>query len=98
MKFHAPNEKYSGVTAGVVFDHGVGDTDDPAAIEYLTEAGYKAKADGDSAKSLGSMNKATLLELVAAEEVADVTEDNTKAEIVAAIEAGYKAKADGDSA
>lgn len=39
-KIYAPNRKYSGVSAGVRFWAGVGDTDNPALKQWFREHGY----------------------------------------------------------
>lgn len=39
-RIHAPVRTYNGVSAGVRFTDGVGETDDAAAISYFTRAGY----------------------------------------------------------
>lgn len=39
-KIYAPNPEYRGVSAGVQFKSGVGETDDPAALSYFANAGY----------------------------------------------------------
>lgn len=41
----APNRGYSGISAGVQFKDGVGETDNPAALAYFRQAGYGI--DGD---------------------------------------------------
>lgn len=40
-KIYTPNEKYTGVTAGVSFVDGVGDTEDKYLINWFEEKGYK---------------------------------------------------------
>lgn len=39
-KVYAPNRTYGGVTAGVRFHNGVGETDNPGALSYLSRVGY----------------------------------------------------------
>lgn len=39
-KIYAPNREYNGISAGVQFRNGVGETDDPAARSYFANAGY----------------------------------------------------------
>ena len=41
VKIYAPNEDYSGSSAGVTFVKGVGETDNSHLIEWFKEHGYK---------------------------------------------------------
>ena len=41
VKIYAPNEDYSGSSAGVTFVNGVGETDNSHLIEWFKEHGYK---------------------------------------------------------
>ena len=41
VKIYAPNESYSGSSAGVTFVNGVGETDNPHLIDWFKEHGYK---------------------------------------------------------
>lgn len=41
VKIYAPNEDYSGSSAGVTFVNGVGETDNPDLIEWFKDHGYK---------------------------------------------------------
>lgn len=43
MKIEAPNKQYSGVSAGVTFVNGVGETDQPHLIEWFLEHGYSVE-------------------------------------------------------
>ena len=40
-KIYAPNKGYAGVTAGVSFSNGVGETEDKWAIQWFKYKGYK---------------------------------------------------------
>lgn len=40
MKIHAPNKSYTGISAGVTFVNGVGETEDPRIIEWFKKSGY----------------------------------------------------------
>ena len=40
MKIYAPNTRYNGVTAGVLFKNGEADTTDKAAQKWLLANGY----------------------------------------------------------
>jgi hypothetical protein len=42
----APNRKHNGISAGVRFTAGVGQTDHPAALAYFRKAGYTILPDG----------------------------------------------------
>ena len=42
-KIYAPNEEYTGVSAGVYFVKGVGETEDDHLIEWFKEKGYKVE-------------------------------------------------------
>lgn len=79
-KVYSPNKKYDGITAGVQFSNGVGETEDKYILSYLKEKGYivedvKQKADNElerlkeEAKALGisfnpNIGKAKLVEKV----------------------------------
>lgn len=42
-KVYSPNTKYDGITAGVQFSNGVGETDDKYILGYLSSKGYKVE-------------------------------------------------------
>lgn len=42
----APNKDYAGVSAGVVFEKGVGNTDDPYLISWFQDHGYQVEDSG----------------------------------------------------
>lgn len=42
----APNEDYAGVSAGVVFERGVGHTDDEYLIRWFSDHGYQVEENG----------------------------------------------------
>jgi len=42
-KVYAPNKDYNGVSAGVVFVNGVGETSDPYLLNWFKEKGYKVE-------------------------------------------------------
>lgn len=46
-KITAPNRGYNGISAGVVFKDGVGETDNPGALAYFRKAGYEIEGDQD---------------------------------------------------
>lgn len=37
---YAPNQEYTGISAGVPFTNGVGETDDPHLLEWFKTHGY----------------------------------------------------------
>jgi hypothetical protein len=39
-KVYAPNKQYTGVSAGVTFINGIGETSDPHLLEWFREHGY----------------------------------------------------------
>ena len=41
FKIYAPNEDYSGSSAGVTFVNGVGETDNPYLIDWFKDHGYE---------------------------------------------------------
>lgn len=43
MKVHAPNKDYTGVSAGVAFCNGVGETDVPHLLEWFKSHGYEVE-------------------------------------------------------
>lgn len=52
-KVIAPNPEYSGISATVKFQNGVGETDDQELIKWFKEHGYKVEK--DSAKSVDAV-------------------------------------------
>jgi hypothetical protein len=42
-KISAPNKQYSGISAGVTFINGVGETANPLLIAWFKEKGYKVE-------------------------------------------------------
>lgn len=42
-KITAPNNKYCGIAAGIIFLNGVGETSDPYLIQWFKEHGYKVE-------------------------------------------------------
>ena len=42
-KIYAPNEEYTGVSAGVYFVKGAGETEDDHLVEWFKEKGYKVE-------------------------------------------------------
>ena len=39
----APNAQYTGISAGVAFQQGIGETDDPHLIAWFQERGYQVE-------------------------------------------------------
>ena len=48
MKIYAPVKSTTGIYASVLFVNGVGETDDPALIQWFIEHGYKVDGEGQS--------------------------------------------------
>lgn len=44
-KIYAPNKNYTGVSAGVSFVRGVGETNDPHLIDWFRRKGYRVEID-----------------------------------------------------
>lgn len=42
-QIYAPNKEYTGVSAGVSFCNGVGETEDPHIIEWFITHGYRVE-------------------------------------------------------
>ncbi|BFH60743.1 hypothetical protein [Paenibacillus azoreducens] len=47
-KVYAPNQQYSGLSAGVMFVNGVGETDNPHLLEWFESKGYEVEKDPDT--------------------------------------------------
>lgn len=58
-KIYAPNKKYTGIVAGVLFSDGVGETEDKYLIGWFEEKGYKAKEE-DAAGELIEEDKSKI--------------------------------------
>lgn len=43
MKVYAPNKQYTGVSAGISFCNGVGETDDPHLLNWFDSHGYEVE-------------------------------------------------------
>ena len=46
-KIYAPNEEYTGISAGVLFTDGKGETTEPHLIEWFREHGYRVEEESD---------------------------------------------------
>lgn len=92
-KILAPNKSYTGISAGVAFSNGVGETEDKRLIEWFYSHGYEiqeeAKKD-DSPTLLENMKKEDLVKLATELEV-DFTSKNTKDELIELIKAKQEA-------
>lgn len=53
-KIYAPNERYAGVTAGVSFSNGVGETEDKWAIQWFKYKGYKVEDEPEENPNAGA--------------------------------------------
>jgi hypothetical protein len=94
-KVIAPNTEYSGLSAGVMFVNGIGQTEDPHLLEWFGEKGYLIEADQDAeeAKAAEAAKKEAEKQLKALrkkaaelgiEDVANKDADTLTAEIAAA--------------
>lgn len=48
MKVYAPNKGYSGISAGVTFINGVGETDNTHLLDWFREKGYKIEENNEN--------------------------------------------------
>lgn len=56
-KVTAPNGAYNGVSAGVAFVDGVGETDNPLALTYFRRHGYTVEEIAETKKPTKSKKK-----------------------------------------
>lgn len=82
-KILAPNKSYTGISAGVAFSNGVGETEDKSLIEWFYSHGYEIEKKNNDEKqaSLEEMKKEDLVKLATELEV-DFTSKNTKDELI----------------
>lgn len=82
-KILAPNKSYTGISAGVAFSNGVGETEDKSLIEWFYSHGYEIEEKNNDEKqaSLEEMKKEDLVKLATELEV-DFTSKNTKDELI----------------
>lgn len=82
-KILAPNKSYTGISAGVAFSNGVGETEDKRLIEWFYSHGYEIEEKNNDEKqaSLEEMKKEDLVKLATELEV-DFTSKNTKDELI----------------
>lgn len=52
-KIYAPNKQYTGVSAGVTFVNGVGETSDPHLLEWFREHGYTVEGEEKPKRTKG---------------------------------------------
>ena len=57
VKIYAPNEDYSGSSAGVTFVNGVGETDNSHLIEWFKEHGYKVDEESNDSEEKSKKSK-----------------------------------------
>lgn len=62
-KIHCPNKQYSGISAGVQFINGVGETTDPYLLSWFRSHGYEVEQYADEGDS--EFNNMTVEELKA---------------------------------
>ena len=82
-KILAPNKSYTGISAGVAFSNGVGETEGKSLIEWFYSHGYEIEEKNNDEKqaSLEEMKKEDLVKLATELEV-DFTSKNTKDELI----------------
>lgn len=91
MKIEAPNKQYSGVSAGVTFVNGVGETDQPHLIEWFLEHGYSVEKEiiAILPRELEKMKKDELKQL--AEKLGAVYEtSSTNEQLISLIRVAYE--------
>ena len=91
-KILAPNKSYTGISAGVAFSNGVGETEDKSLIEWFYSHGYEIEEKNNDEKqaSLEEMKKEDLVKLATELEV-DFTSKNTKDELIELIKTKQEA-------
>lgn len=73
MKVYAPNKGYSGISAGVTFVNGVGETDRAHLLEWFQEKGYQIERQDHS------VQEQTTVQTEEFERLHDMDEDALKA-------------------
>lgn len=53
---YSPNKDYTGISAGVVFEKGVGETSDPYLLTWFEQNGYTVEKMGQAAPVRGVRN------------------------------------------
>ncbi|BBI32037.1 hypothetical protein [Cohnella abietis] len=90
-KVIAPNNQYNGVSAGVTFIHGSGETSDPSLLDWFREHGYEVEEVQEEIKQPATdkpLDKQTLPELkdYAALHEIDIGEASKKEDILSVIQ------------
>ncbi len=80
-KIYAPNERYAGVTAGVSFSNGVGETEDKWLMQWFESKGYKVVEE----KKLEDLTVSELRKIAAGKNIEGYS-DMRKAELIKALE------------
>ncbi|MGX8702068.1 hypothetical protein [Caproiciproducens sp.] len=94
-KIYAPNEEYTGVSASVAFSKGVGETDNPALLDWFRSHGYKVEetenfqVPQEPGKSPDEMTVAEL-KAYAKEKNIDLGDSTKKEDILAKIKGGQQ--------
>lgn len=87
-KIKAPNEQYTGVSAGVSFVNGVGECDDPERLKWFVRSGYMVEEETAQEPAADTeLDKLTVPELKdhAAKAGIDLGDATKKDDILAAI-------------
>lgn len=62
MQIKAPNKSYTGESFGVMFQHGIGKTDDPWLISRFKEKGFVVEDEPEEVNTAGLQKQITKLE------------------------------------
>ena len=62
MRIKAPNKSYTGESFGVMFQHGIGKTDDPWLISRFKEKGFVVEDEPEEVNTAGLQKQITKLE------------------------------------
>lgn len=84
-KVTAPNKEYTGLSAGVSFVNGVGETDNPHLLEWFQERGYQVEESKQPEATPIKKMKVEELKEHAAKNGIDLGEASKKEEILAVI-------------
>lgn len=94
-KILAPNEEYTGISAGVSFSNGEGYTEDEWLVDWFENKGYKVtKEDVEENKKDGTLEDLTVKELkeLAKDKRIEGYSDMKKEELIKALEGVEDAK------
>lgn len=83
MKILAPNKQYNGISAGITFVNGIGETDDSDRINWFKENGYNVEDDLNEypVPELEDMSAEELIAFASANNI-DIGKSTSKASII----------------